>query len=151
MKIFYSSKFYLLLNSYPEFYNEIEFYKREYDYFLYGIIDKMIIDGKRIIIVDYKSDNISNKNKNEKIDAYTNQLMFYAFIAASKYPKIEQFDLNICFLRNLKYSYNKKVPRETVISFGTVIKSCVKKIRNKEFFEERNGCKNMKYYELPEN
>jgi hypothetical protein len=77
--------------------------------------------------------------------------MFYAFIAASKYPKIEEFDLNICFLRNLKYSYNKKVPRETVISFGTVIKSCVKKIRNKEFFEERSGCKNMKYYELPEN
>ena len=145
---FYKSESYTKLNSFKKYFNEIEFYKKEYDYYLYGIIDKLIVMDDKIIITDYKSDKISKETINEKISTYLNQLKFYAYVIANKFPTINKFELWLLFLRDDKFSKIETITRTEVVKFGEVIKSSVNKIRMKDFSEQTEGCKNMKYYLL---
>ena len=41
--------------------SEFEIYCEEGEHYLYGIIDKLIIETDKLIIVDYKTDNISQE------------------------------------------------------------------------------------------
>jgi RecB family exonuclease len=145
---FYKSESFAKLNSFKKYFNEIEFYKKEYDYYLYGIIDKLVVMDDKIIITDYKSDKISKETINEKISTYLNQLKFYAYVIANKFPTINKFELWLLFLRDDKFSKIETIPRTEVVKFGEVIKSSVNKIRMKDFSEQTEGCKNMKYYLL---
>jgi len=147
---FYQSESYRKLSSFNDFYNEIEFYKRENDYYLYGIIDKLIIDGGKIIIIDYKSDKVSGNNIKEKKETYLNQLLFYSYVLMNKYPKVNEFELWLIFLRDDSFSIMENFSRDKVVKFGEVIYSSVKKIRTKNFNDLTDGCKNMKYYFLDE-
>ena len=146
--LFYKSISYQQIIEYPNSLNEAEFYKREYDYYLYGIIDKLVVAKDKIIIIDYKSDKINKTNISEKKDTYFNQLLFYAYIVQKKYPNIKVYDLRLIFIRDDNFSFVKKVNIDEVLEFGSVIKSSVAKIRTKDFKDIRNGCKNMKYYLL---
>lgn len=47
--------------SIPSYKNEFEIYIKENDYFLHGITDRIIFDKNKIIICDYKTDNIESK------------------------------------------------------------------------------------------
>jgi ATP-dependent helicase/nuclease subunit A len=145
---FYKSNSYTKLNSFKKYFNEIEFYKREYDYYLYGIIDKLIVLDDKIIIVDYKSDKISRETIEEKNSTYINQLKFYAYLLANKYPSIDTFELRLVFLRDDDFSRTETISRIEVEEFGKVIQSSVKKIRIKDFSAKTDGCNNMKYYLL---
>jgi len=147
---YYISKSYKTIKECNQSLNEAEFYKRENNYYLYGIIDKLILLDDRVIIVDYKSDRIPNKNIEEKSSTYLNQLLFYAYIILSNYPKIKQFELMLVFLRDDNFSITKIVERQKVKDFGKVIESSINKIRAKDFNEFKSGCKDMKYYLLPE-
>ncbi len=148
IKSFYKSNSYKKLNKFSSFLNEAEFYLRERDYYLYGIIDKMIIDNDKIIVIDYKSDKINKLNAKEKTETYLNQLMFYSYILQKKYCNMQFFELWLVFLRDDSYSCIKKVTREEVQNFGQVIYNSVQKIRKRDFTDSYDGCKNMKYYLL---
>ena len=145
---FYKSNSYTKLNRFKKYFNEIEFYKKEYDYFLYGIIDKLIVLDDKIIIADYKSDKISKETIKEKRSTYLNQLKFYAYVLANKFPSINKFELWLVFLRDDNFSKIETISRSDVDNFGEVIHSSVNKIRMKDFSEQTEGCKNMKYYLL---
>lgn len=145
---YYKSNSYAKLNSFKNYFNEIEFYKKEYDYYLYGIIDKLIVLDDKIIIVDYKSDKISGETIKEKKSTYFNQLKFYAYVIANKYPSINTFELRLLFLRDDNFTKTKTISRFEVEKFGKVIQSSVNKIRNKDFSTKTEGCNNMKYYLL---
>jgi ATP-dependent helicase/nuclease subunit A len=147
---FYNSESYKYLNKFIKSYNEIEFYKRESNYYLYGIIDKLIVDNDKIIVVDYKSDRVNDNNVQEKRDTYLNQLFFYSYIIINQYPKIIEFELWLVFLRDDKFSVTKNVFRDEVKKFGNEIRLSVEKIRSKDFSDSEKGCKNMQYYLLNE-
>ncbi|UCH64539.1 MAG: UvrD-helicase domain-containing protein [Ignavibacterium sp.] len=59
---YYSSDEVEYLNGFTNFKNEMEIYLKEDEYFLFGIIDKIIVADKKIIIVDYKTDAIDKNN-----------------------------------------------------------------------------------------
>ncbi len=145
---FYKSELFKRINSYRNFYNEREYYKRENDYYLYGIIDKLLIEDDKLIIVDYKSDKVNDANIKEKSETYFNQLLFYSYILLNEFPTIPKFELMIIYLREISYSSSKIITRKSAEKFGDQIKSSVDKIRKKEFTENRTGCKDMKYYLL---
>ncbi|MCB9247150.1 MAG: PD-(D/E)XK nuclease family protein [Ignavibacteriales bacterium] len=147
---FYNSKSFKKISQLKNYQNEIEIYKRENDYYLYGIIDKLIIENDKIIITDYKTDKISKKNIKEKSETYLNQLMFYAYILSSKFPQINNYQLSLIFIRDDTFSVSKSVNKNEVIEFGYVINDSVNKIRNKQFEEVKPGCKNMEFYLLEE-
>lgn len=145
---FYKSDTYKKLANHKNFFNEIEFYKREFDYYLYGILDKLIVLENKIIIVDYKTDKVTLENIEEKRETYLNQLKFYAYILLNKYPQIEKFELWLIFLRDDSLSFIETITKKTIEEFGKVIKSSVDKIRSKDFSDQKDDCKNMKYYLL---
>ncbi|MCB0749000.1 MAG: PD-(D/E)XK nuclease family protein, partial [Ignavibacteriae bacterium] len=147
---FYNSNSFMKISEQKNYQNEIEIYKRENDYYLYGIIDKLIIENDKIIITDYKTDKISKKNIKEKSETYLNQLMFYAYILSSKFPQINNYQLSLIFIRDDTFSVSKSVNKNEVIEFGQVINDSVNKIRNKQFEELKPGCKNMEFYLLEE-
>lgn len=47
--------------SLPSYKNEFEIYIKENDYYLHGITDRIIFDKDKIIICDYKTDNIGSE------------------------------------------------------------------------------------------
>lgn len=145
---YYESASYKLISNYNNFKNEIEFYKKENDYYLYGIIDKLIKTKDRIIIVDYKSDKISKSNLKEKSETYLNQLLFYSYIILNKYPEVQKFELKLIFLRDDKFSISVIKNKKEIKQFGETIKGAVQKIRLKDFSDQPPGCNNMKYYLL---
>lgn len=145
---YYSSNSNERLKEIGNSFNEIEFYKKENDYYLYGIIDKLIVSQNKIRIVDYKSDKVNSSNLTDKKNTYFNQLMFYAYLLTSKYPDYNDYELNLIFLRDDSFSYKWDINRTTILTFGETISQSVYKIRNGIFSEQAEGCKDMKYYLL---
>ena len=145
---YYSSNSYERLREFGDSFNEIEFYKKENDYYLYGIIDKLIVSQNKIRIVDYKSDKVNSANFTDKKNTYLNQLMFYAYLLTSKYPDYDEFELNLIFLRDDSFSYKWDINKTTILTFGEIISQSVIKIRNGIFSEQAEGCQDMKYYLL---
>ncbi|MEJ2103385.1 MAG: UvrD-helicase domain-containing protein [Ignavibacteriaceae bacterium] len=64
IELFYNSEEYKFISSFNNYKNEFEIYLKEEDFYLFGIIDKLIINDDKLIIVDYKTDNI----KRDEID-----------------------------------------------------------------------------------
>ena len=58
---FFKSDVYKEINKFPDYRNEFEVYAKENDYYLYGIIDKLIFIEDKAIIVDYKTDVLKGK------------------------------------------------------------------------------------------
>jgi ATP-dependent helicase/nuclease subunit A len=96
---FYESNFYKKLQSFTDYKNEYEIYVQESDYYLYGIIDKIIFDSKRLIIIDYKTDDIDLKDIEERAKNYSMQLKFYLYIASRLFKGFEKLEGNLVFLK----------------------------------------------------
>ncbi len=150
IETFYKSKSFEELKPYKNYYNEFEIYKRENDYYLYGIIDRLVFEKDKIIIVDYKTDRINEKNVDEKVNTYLNQLKFYAYILISKFKFVTTIKLNLVFIRDDSFSISQKIDIKEIMEFGEIIKDSVLKIRSKQFEIDAPGCKDMKYYLLDE-
>ncbi len=147
---YYLSDSFNKIKSLNHFKNELEIYKREKDYYLYGIIDKLIIEENKLVIIDYKSDKINETTIEEKTETYFNQLLFYSYVLTNNYPQIDNIELWLVFLRDDSYTSIKKVNKKQIIEFGKIINKAVNDIRNKNFNKDTQGCKDMKYYLLDE-
>ena len=147
---FYQTEVYNELQGYSDYKNELEIYIGKNDYFLYGIIDKLIIDEERIIIVDYKTDKIDSQNMDIKKESYFNQLMFYAYLLKDKYPNIKEFELWLVFIRGDNNKNVKVVSKKEIELFGSTIDQCVHDIRIKKFDKKTKGCEHCQYLLLNE-
>ena len=147
---FYQTEVYAELQGYSDYENELEIYIGKNDYFLYGIIDKLIIDEEKIIIVDYKTDKIDSQNMDIKKESYFNQLMFYAYLLKDKYPNIKEFELWLVFIRGDNNKNVKVVSKKEIELFGSTIDQCVHDIRIKKFDKKTKGCEHCQYLLLNE-
>jgi len=109
---FYHSSEYKYLRNYSRYKNETEIYLNEKDYFLYGIIDKLIITDDRIIIVDYKTDDIEKKLIENRAKYYLNQLNFYVYIVSKLHKEFDEIEIRLVFLKfpdnPFVINYNRK-------------------------------------------
>jgi ATP-dependent helicase/nuclease subunit A len=147
---FYTTEVFQELKSYPKYENELEIYISKNDYYLYGIIDKLIIDEDRIIIVDYKTDKLDSKNFDIKKESYFNQLLFYAYLLKDNYPEAKEFELWLVFVRGDNNKNVKVVSKKEIEEFGNIINQCVQDIRNKKFDKKTKGCEHCQYLLLDE-
>ncbi len=88
------------IKKYYDYKNEFEVYSKEDVYFLHGIIDKIIFDGPKIIIVDYKTDELRIDEIEEKSYTYINQLKFYSYIVSRLFPDVPEIKLFLIFLEH---------------------------------------------------
>jgi DNA-directed RNA polymerase subunit L len=137
---FYESNEFRYLNSFPNHRNEFEVYLKEQDYYLFGILDKLIIDKEKIIIVDYKSNNIKENEIISNAEKYIPQLKFYAYIISRFFSDKKPIECRIIFIKHPEkpfiFPYNKTSDGE--INAG--IKLMVSAIRSNNYSLNLSNC-----------
>lgn len=137
---YFKSSVYREISSYTNFKNEFELYIKQNNYFLFGIIDKVIFENDLIIVVDYKTDYMKAAQVDEKILNYEPQLKFYLFLLHCSFKKIRNFEYRLVFIQEPEKSITKVVDLEQVESFGRDIKIVVEKIRAGSCQKNLNHC-----------
>ncbi len=140
IKQFYLSKFYTDISSKKNFKNEFEIYCEEGEHYLYGIIDKLIIEKDKLIIIDYKTDNITSEQLISRAADYLPQLKFYAYILSKLFREYNRFELRIVFLKHLDRPGSYEINRDDLKSFGNELNEAISKIYSEQFKPNLNHC-----------
>ncbi len=130
---FYQSEAYKEISRSKNSINEFEIYCEEGAHYLYGIIDKLIIEEDRLIIVDYKTDNVSEGQLNSRAGDYLPQLKFYAYILSKLFPEYKTFELHLIFLKHSQKPVSREVDLGDLIVFGDAIRNAIEKIYSSNF------------------
>ncbi len=141
LKKLYVSAVYCDLKKKNKFKNEFEIYIKENDYFLYGIIDKIIFENNKIIIVDYKTDNISKNEIPARVRTYINQLKFYSYIASNLFPNFDIIELRLLFVKHPDEFISEILNKKDIVHFGAGIRKLVNELRNKNFPKNLEHCR----------
>ena len=124
---FSRSKTFSLISSATNYKNEFEIYVADQDYFLHGIIDKIIFDGKKILIYDYKTDDIEKKEIKKHAEYYLMQLKFYLYIASKLFREFDLFEGSLVFVKHpddvVTLNYDKVKIKELEKEITNIIKS----------------------------
>ncbi len=147
---FYASKEYSDLKNYKNYYNEYEVYSKENDYFLYGIIDKLIIEDNKAIIVDYKTDLVAEEELEEKSKSYFNQLRFYSYIVNRLFDDITSYELRLIFIKLPQHPQVVKINIRDFELFKQEIESIVNNMRNQNYIKKLQHCPDC-YYSIGNN
>lgn len=140
VKAYLQSETYERISRYKVFQNEFEVYSKEGDYYVYGIIDKLIYDNNNLIIIDYKTDKIKEPDIAEKAEHYIPQLKFYVYVLSRKFRDVGKIEVELIFIKHpdksVKFTFDKKEIR----IFGEEIKEIVGLIRKGSFEKNLNHC-----------
>jgi ATP-dependent helicase/nuclease subunit A len=139
---YFKSKNYSFIKELADYRNEFEIYHQHKDYYLYGIIDKLIIAKDKIIIVDYKTDSIAVDEVNERANQYFNQLKFYSYIASKLFKVISNFELRLVFLKHSNEFLSLNIGSQDLSKIEENIEIMVKKVRNQTLEKNLDHCKN---------
>lgn len=137
---YYNSGVYKKIRSFKNYKNEFEIYIKEEDYFLHGIIDKIIFDEKKIIIIDYKTDSISEKEVESQAEHYSMQLKFYLYIASKQFNEFENFEGNLVFIKQPEKLVTISFDKGSIKNLQSEIKSVLDSLRKKEMNKNFNHC-----------
>ena len=110
------------------------------NYFLYGIIDKLIVTESKIIIVDYKTDDIDKDSIEERAKYYLNQLKFYIYIVSRLYTKINEFEIRIVFLLHADNPYSVSFNRTEINGIEQDITLIIEGILKEEYPKNLSHC-----------
>jgi hypothetical protein len=140
MKSLFESVIYKQINSYPKFFNEYEIYLNEKDYFLHGIIDKLIIDEGKAIIIDYKTDDIAKEKISGRAAGYFPQLEFYSYIISRLYKNLTAFELRLIFVKFPAQENVEILDRQKVSELGKEIEKMIALLRLRKFAQNLSHC-----------
>ncbi len=140
LKIFFSSEEYKKLKSYKSYKNEFEVYLKEKDFYLYGIIDKLIRDDNKIIIADYKTDDIAEEDIPDRSQSYLIQLKFYAYIVSKLFKNIEEFEIRLIFIKHPEKVVKQNLIKKDFIPLQQKLDIMVNSVRKGNFNKNLNHC-----------
>jgi ATP-dependent exoDNAse (exonuclease V) beta subunit len=134
LKSFSRSKLFSLISLAENYKNEFEIYVADHDYFLHGIIDKIIFKENKILIYDYKTDDIEKKEIKKHAEYYLMQLKFYLYIASKLFGEFDSFEGSLVFVKYpddiVTLNYNKSQLNELEDEITNIIKSI--RLKNSE-------------------
>jgi ATP-dependent helicase/nuclease subunit A len=137
---FYESKSFAEIKKNKNYHSEFEVYTKEGDYFLYGIIDRLIFEEKRAIIIDFKTDNLSQNEIEKRFESYLTQLRFYSYIVSRLFRAIEEFQLKIIFIKHPDENTDLTIKRNDLVQVKSEIDQMVKIMRVNTFAKNLNHC-----------
>ncbi len=140
IKNFYGSLFFAELSSYKNYKNEYEIYIKENDYFLYGIIDKLIVAENKLIIIDYKTDDIEKNEIDERSSAYLPQLEFYSYIVSKHFAQKREIEFKLAFIKHPDKIYSKTVNQDDLSRIGEEIRNMADAVRMAKFSKNLEHC-----------
>lgn len=144
LKLFYNSDIFEKLRFLKNYKNEYEIYVQENDYYLYGIIDKIIfISGSnKILIIDYKTDDIDEEEIEERSKSYMTQLKFYSYIVSKLFQDFNEFELRLIFIKYPEKVISERINRGSELeNLQKKIKNIALDIRNQNFKKNLSHCK----------
>ncbi|MGE5401035.1 MAG: UvrD-helicase domain-containing protein [Ignavibacteriales bacterium] len=142
---YFNSKIFSELSSYAVYRNEFKIQCRESDYYLFGIIDRLIISDDRAIIVDFKSDEISAHEINGRAESYLPQLKFYAYLTGRLYPQINSIEVWLVFIRFPDEAVKITLSKGELEAIGIELNGVADRIRNRKFAGNLFHCSNCHY------
>lgn len=145
LELYFASSSYNEIKTYANQKNEFEVFLKEGNYFLNGIIDKIIFLEEKIIIIDYKTDNVNDTNYHSKYEHYLNQLKFYFYIVSGLYNHINDFELRLIFLNHPDKNICLNLKREDRLTFGTELRKILSSLNLKSYVKERKHCNNCNF------
>jgi ATP-dependent helicase/nuclease subunit A len=121
-------------------YNEYEINKVIDNYYFIGIIDKLIIEDNKIIIIDYKTNNVNSSNINEKVEYYVPQLKFYSFLVAALFGREREIYIRLMFLALPEFEFEVKVEKDEIELLENELKTAIDNIRSNNFKSNSKSC-----------
>ncbi len=140
LKKFVSSKVFGELKQAKKFKNELEIYCEEGDHYLFGIIDKLIYEDDKLVIVDYKTDDIDAEQIRYRAESYMPQLKFYAYILTKLYSKYPAYELRLIFIKHPEEFVVKSITPSELNSFGKDINNDIVQIVQRNYKPNLNHC-----------
>jgi len=137
---FCGSEFYNNLSKYKEFRNEYEIYTEEGENYLYGIIDKFVVEKDKLIIIDYKTDDIELNALNKRAVDYFQQLTFYAYVLSRYFNSYDKYELLIVFTKYPDNVVAKSLTGSELAKFKEQLNKAVNNIQNGIFIPNYNHC-----------
>ncbi|HCY76940.1 MAG TPA: hypothetical protein DHV28_13550 [Ignavibacteriales bacterium] len=141
IEAFKKSKIYSDISNAANYKNEFEIYVADEDYFLHGIIDKIIFDGDKILIYDYKTDDIEKKEIIKHANYYLMQLKFYLYIASKLFIRFNNFEGNLIFVKHPDDIVNLRFDRNQMKKLEEEIKSIINAIRMRNHEKNPEHCR----------
>jgi ATP-dependent exoDNAse (exonuclease V) beta subunit len=138
---FSRSKTFSLISSAENYKNEFEIYVADKDYFLYGIIDKIIFKEKKILIYDYKTGDIEKKEIKKHAEYYLMQLKFYLYIASKLFSEFDHFEGSLVFVKHPDDVVTLNYDKEKIKELEKEITNIIKSIRMKNSEKNIKHCK----------
>jgi ATP-dependent helicase/nuclease subunit A len=145
LKNYYSSDSCRQLKEYDKFKNEFEIYVKEKDYYLYGIIDRLITVKNHALIIDYKTDDIPADEITGRAEIYFNQLRFYSYIVSRFSENINTFELRLIFIKHPGLPVKQLVRKDELEDIGNSINRMVENIRGHNFSRNTGHCAQCNY------
>ncbi|MCU7496998.1 MAG: UvrD-helicase domain-containing protein [Ignavibacteria bacterium] len=146
MSLYLNSKVAGELRRYKNFRNEFEVLVREKEFYLYGIVDKVIFDGKKIIIIDYKSDSLRQEETLSRKESYLPQLKFYAYLISKLYPEAVEVELRLIFLGHPEVEIRQVLKKEDLEIIAIELFSLIDNLRRKQFSKNTRHCPYCSYF-----
>jgi hypothetical protein len=137
---FYHSSEYNNLSKYSTYKNETEIYLNEKDFYLYGIIDKLITDGDKYIIVDYKTDDIEKELIENRAKYYLNQLNFYVYIVSKLHREFDEIEIRLVFLKFPDNPFVINYNRKNIVELRKDILKIINRILGEEYPKNLSHC-----------
>ncbi len=100
IRFYYSSAQHKEISGYINYKNEYEVYCSEGKNYLYGIIDRLVIENEKLIIIDFKTDNVKEEQINARAADYMPQLKFYAYVLSKLFADFKKYELRLVFLKH---------------------------------------------------
>ncbi|MEK6553044.1 MAG: PD-(D/E)XK nuclease family protein, partial [Bacteroidota bacterium] len=142
---YYDSNTYQTISKSDNYKNEFEVYCEEKEHYLYGIIDKLIIEKDKLIIVDYKTDNISIDQLSSRAESYIPQLTFYAYVLSKLYKSYNNFQLRLVFLKYADELIVKEINHSDLDNFNNELNERISKIYSNDYIPNLNHCSSCHY------
>ncbi len=119
---------------------EYEINKVVENYYFTGIIDKLVIEPDKILIIDYKTNNVNEQNINEKIEYYLPQLKFYSFLVGSFFGWDKDIYIQLMFLAMPEYKFRIQVHQNEIDNLIEELKSTINNIRGNSYISNTKNC-----------
>jgi PD-(D/E)XK nuclease superfamily len=149
LESFLESEEYNYLSSFRNFYNEYEIYLKQDNFYLLGIIDKLIIEDDKIIIVDYKTDNINETEIADRAGIYKNQLLFYSYILKEYFKSAHKIESRIEFIKHPNKRVIFQFDEKNRLEINQKLKDFIKNLRTNNFNPNLDHCSNCVFSNSP--
>ncbi len=133
------------LRNYDDYKNEFQIYLRQNDYFLFGILDKLIFTKEKFIIVDYKTDSLDKGEGKEKFEHYKQQLFFYAFLVNKYFSSPKPIELRLLFVRKPEETIIQLLESSIIEQYKRQLIQNINNIQSRIFPKNKNHCRECQF------